>query len=75
MSSILRPDLVCLCYVRLKGTQFLFLGQYFCFFVEPVGTRPPKFLSNVKLTSFEERQLNDVAMLCQAQGYPSPTFR
>ena len=44
-------------------------------FVEHEGTRAQKFLTNIKLISFDEFKGNDLAMLCQAQGYPTPAFR
>lgn len=43
--------------------------------LEPMGTRPPKLISNAKMTWFEENASKDLALLCQAQGYPSPLFR
>nr|XP_015838891.1 PREDICTED: Down syndrome cell adhesion molecule isoform X19 [Tribolium castaneum] len=60
---------------RLTGETRLSATKGRLVITEPVGTRAPKFTSNVKLTSFEDREKTDIAMLCQAQGYPSPTFR
>ncbi|XP_063932401.1 cell adhesion molecule Dscam1 isoform X11 [Zophobas morio] len=60
---------------RLTGETRLSATKGRLVITEPVGTRAPKFLTNIKLISFDEFKGNDLAMLCQAQGYPTPAFR
>lgn len=43
--------------------------------VEPVGLRTPRLISDVKSTTIEKHNGHDLSLLCQAQGYPMPTFR
>jgi len=46
------------------------------FYLEPVGTRAPKLTqidSNFKVATREAGL--DIAVLCQAQAFPVPTFR
>ncbi|CAH1979445.1 unnamed protein product [Acanthoscelides obtectus] len=60
---------------RLTGETRLSATKGRLVITEPVGTRVPKLLSNAKMVWFEDKAGEDLALLCQAQGYPPPIFR
>lgn len=76
--TIFRSHLVCLFIGEgIPSTYFNCLFSFENIFSckEPMGSRPPKLLSNAKKTWFEERSDKSIAVFCQAQGYPAPVFR
>ncbi|KAI5709493.1 hypothetical protein M8J75_000679 [Diaphorina citri] len=60
-------EVTSLCCVRLK--------HFPCLSIEPVGSKAPKFSSDLKLSMFERHAGQSFALLCSAQGYPVPFFR
>lgn len=53
--------------------------MFYIFFLdvllEPVGLRVPRMNSELKGGSMEKSVGSAFSLLCEAQGYPTPTFR
>lgn len=45
------------------------------FYLEPIGSRVPTFPSDSKSSTFVRDEGSSFALLCQAQGFPTPLFR
>lgn len=43
--------------------------------VEPVGSKGPKFSTDLKLIMFDRFVGQGLGLFCQAQGFPVPSFR
>jgi hypothetical protein len=46
-----------------------------CALSEPVGAKAPKFSTETTITTMIRRSEHGLALLCQAQGFPVPSFR
>lgn len=44
-------------------------------FLEPVGLKSPAFSTKSETYRFKMKSLNDLNLMCDAQGYPIPAFR
>ena len=55
--------------------EFFFLSFSFSLFLEPVGTKAPTFSVASKSFSFVQNLGTNFSLLCQAQGFPVPSFR
>ncbi|XP_065340858.1 cell adhesion molecule Dscam1 isoform X14 [Cloeon dipterum] len=60
---------------RLTGETRLSATKGRLVITDPVGSRAPKFATNDKTHSFDWQLGQGFALLCQAQGYPTPSFR
>ncbi|XP_073989890.1 Down syndrome cell adhesion molecule 1 isoform X42 [Rhodnius prolixus] len=60
---------------RLTGETRLSATKGRLVITEPVGFKPPTMNADVKGSWIEKKVENSFSILCQAQGYPVPTFR
>ncbi|KAF4517352.1 hypothetical protein B566_EDAN011739 [Ephemera danica] len=60
---------------RLTGETRLSATKGRLVITEPVGAKAPSFSSNTKISSFLTKSKEGYALLCQAQGFPVPSFR
>ncbi|XP_072155042.1 cell adhesion molecule Dscam1 isoform X22 [Bemisia tabaci] len=60
---------------RLTGETRLSATKGRLVITEPVGSRAPKFTSNLKLVSFDLLVGQGASLLCHAQAFPVPSFR
>ncbi|XP_065340863.1 cell adhesion molecule Dscam1 isoform X19 [Cloeon dipterum] len=60
---------------RLTGETRLSATKGRLVITEPVGAKGPKFSSEYKTFSLERAEKQAYTLLCQAQGFPVPTFR
>lgn len=45
------------------------------YLLEPVGLKSPTFSTKSETYKFKMKSLADLDLLCDAQGYPIPSFR
>ncbi|CAH1122837.1 unnamed protein product [Ceutorhynchus assimilis] len=60
---------------RLTGETRLSATKGRLVITEPVGLKKPTFSNDLKLMGYDRSQNQSFAMLCPAQGFPSPNFR
>ncbi|XP_017784824.1 PREDICTED: Down syndrome cell adhesion molecule-like protein Dscam2 isoform X11 [Nicrophorus vespilloides] len=60
---------------RLTGETRLSATKGRLVITEPVGSRAPSLVSDVKSVTIEKIVGHGLALPCQAQGYPKPSFR
>ncbi|KAF6210674.1 hypothetical protein GE061_013781 [Apolygus lucorum] len=65
------PGILC----RIVVFPLIRTCEWFIKIPDPVGTKSPKFTLSFKLTSIEVVQSLEYSLLCQAQGYPVPSFK
>lgn len=74
--------MVLLYYAKLRdfllhhSGNVLYIPKLVFSFIEPVGTRAPKLTQADSKFKVAERDSGfDIPILCQAQGFPVPSFR
>nr|XP_015838914.1 PREDICTED: Down syndrome cell adhesion molecule isoform X42 [Tribolium castaneum] len=60
---------------RLTGETRLSATKGRLVITEPVGTKAPAFSTDIKVLGYQRHSKQNVALLCPAQGFPSPSFR
>ncbi|XP_060529786.1 cell adhesion molecule Dscam2 isoform X40 [Cylas formicarius] len=60
---------------RLTGETRLSATKGRLVITEPISSRAPSLLSDVWSTAIKKHAGSGVTLLCQAQGFPAPTFR
>ncbi|CAH0555681.1 unnamed protein product [Brassicogethes aeneus] len=60
---------------RLTGETRLSATKGKLVVTEPIGSRAPGLVSDVRSITIEKHSGHGFSLLCQAQGFPSPTFR
>ncbi|XP_060529777.1 cell adhesion molecule Dscam2 isoform X31 [Cylas formicarius] len=60
---------------RLTGETRLSATKGRLVITEPISSRAPSLLSDVRSTTIEKHAGHGVTLLCQAQGFPTPSFR
>uniref|UniRef100_A0AAR5PML2 Down syndrome cell adhesion molecule-like protein Dscam2 n=1 Tax=Dendroctonus ponderosae TaxID=77166 RepID=A0AAR5PML2_DENPD len=60
---------------RLTGETRLSATKGRLVITEPISSRAPTLSSDVRSTTIEKHLTHGVTLLCQAQGFPTPSFR